>query len=205
MSTETSFCASAYPGAVTTTVKSPRPITTNSATPREASRWPLGTTPRKSFTVAGEERGVPEASCTVTVITSPLPMNSFSWLPTSWADSEELSNKLGNIARRNGVRNPPTDLLLCMRPEAEATAHDHPRRGGASLAFCNKRVKQNIGVVRVVHQHEKLKGKEESSGLRCNDGYESWAKAAARRCTAKRGGTDLKAGHYKCEGRRLRL
>jgi hypothetical protein len=49
-----------------------------------------------------------------------LPMNSFSWLPTSWADSEELSDKLGNIARRNGVRNPPTDLLVCMRPEAEA-------------------------------------------------------------------------------------
>jgi hypothetical protein len=91
------------------------------------------------------------------------------------------------------------------RSKSVGTAHDHPRRGGASLAFCNKRVKQNIGVVRVVHQHEKLKGKEESSGLRCNDGYESWAKAAARRRTAKRGGTDLKAGHYKCEGRRLRL
>ena len=49
-------------------------------------------------------------------------MNSFSWLPTSWADSEEASARAGNIdiARRNEARNPPTDLLVRMRPEVEA-------------------------------------------------------------------------------------
>ena len=49
-------------------------------------------------------------------------MNSFSWLPTSWANSEEARARAGNIdiARRNGARNPPTDLLVRLGPEAKA-------------------------------------------------------------------------------------
>jgi hypothetical protein len=106
-----SFSTSEYPDAATTTVNSPVRSTTNSATPLDVSRCPLGTPPRNSLTTADDGNACPEASCNLTVMTEPLPKNSFSSLPASWAVRDGTNTRRGSEERQARLREPGRALL----------------------------------------------------------------------------------------------
>ena len=66
------------------------------AFPPEVSARPLGIDPRRSCTVAGEEIGEPESSCTVTEMATPFPKSSFSELPLSWQNTARGTKRRTN-------------------------------------------------------------------------------------------------------------